>query len=133
VVIDVGGDNTGATALGRFAHLLEAAGYRMLMVVNTCRPDTATPAGITNLLRSIEAASKLSVTGLVNNTNLAWETDLELVRNGLETVQQVCSQTGLPLVFTVVERHLYEQAGNFFPNQPVFPIDILMRLSWAPI
>ncbi|SHE72379.1 hypothetical protein [Desulforamulus putei] len=131
VVIDVGGDNTGATALGRFADLIKNTGYRMLMVVNTNRPDTASPAGIITVMHSIEAAGGLSVTALVSNTNLAWETDLELVQQGQKILEQVSLQTGLPIDFIVVERSLYEQVKEHFPHRQVFPIDIMMRLQWA--
>lgn len=133
VIIDVGGDNTGATALGRFADMIISAGYRMLMVINTNRPDTSAPAGITALLQSIETASSLTVTALVNNTNLAWETDLELVKEGQEIVEQVSRQTGLPIDFIVVERSLFEQAKDYFLDLQVFPIDIMLRLQWAQI
>lgn len=131
VVIDVGGDNTGATALGRFADLIKDTGYRMLLVVNTNRPDTDSPLGILAVMHSIEAASGLSVTALVSNTNLAWETDLELVQQGNEILEQVSRQAGLPIDFIVVESSLYQQVKEHFPHRQVFPIDIMMRLQWA--
>lgn len=131
VVIDVGGDNTGATALGRFADLIKDTGYRMLLVVNTNRPDTDSPAGILAVMHSIEAASRLSVTALVSNTNLAWETDLDLVQQGYEMLEQVSLQTGLPIDFIVVESSLFQQVKEHFPHRQVFSIDIMMRLQWA--
>lgn len=133
VVIDVGGDNTGATALGRFSDLLEQTGYQMVMVINANRPDTATPEGAIGLLQSIQTASTLQVTALVNNTNLAWETDLDLIQQGQELVHQVSVTTGLPVEFMVVERSLYQGAQELFPELRVFPIEILLRLQWAQI
>lgn len=131
LVIDVGGDNTGATALGSLAQLIQEAGYEMLMVVNTTRPDASTPKGIAGLMQSIEAASGLTITALVNNTNLAWETDLELIQEGQDILEQVSFQTGLPIEFIVIERPLFHLASEHFTNLKVFPIDILLRLHWA--
>lgn len=131
LVIDVGGDNTGATALGSLAQLIQESGYRMLMVVNTSRPDASTPEGIAGLMNSIEAASRLKITALVNNTNLAWETDLDLIQDGQEILQQVSLASGLPIDFIVVERPLFLPARKRFTNIVVFPIDILLRLQWA--
>lgn len=131
LVIDVGGDNTGATALGSLAQLIQESGYQMLMVVNTTRPDASTPEGIAGLMKSIEAASRLKISALVNNTNLAWETDLDLIQDGQEILQQVSLASGLPIDFIVVERPLFLPARKRFTNIVVFPIDILLRLQWA--
>lgn len=131
VVLDVGGDNTGATALGRYDDQINEAGYSMLMVVNTNRPDTDSPAKVTAMLKSIEKASGLKVTGLVNNSNLAWETDLAIIEQGQAMLAQVASSTGLPIEMITADRHLYQSVVKKFPGIRVFPIDIMMRLSWA--
>jgi hypothetical protein len=131
LVIDVGGDNTGATALGRFSELINNKGYNMCMVVNTNRPDTSTPTGVVTVLKSIEVASGLKVTALIHNTNLAWDTDLQLIKEGQQIINQAARLSELPVAYTVVERRFYNQALKELPNQEIFPIDILMRLQWA--
>ncbi|MDO7786149.1 hypothetical protein P6N53_02800 [Desulforamulus aquiferis] len=131
VVVDVGGDNTGATALGRFSEIIAAGSHELLMVVNAYRPDTDTPEKVVAMLSSIEEASGLKVTSLVNNTNLAWETDLSVVLQGQWLVEQVHQLTGLPIAFTAVESSLLEQARANLPGTIIVPVDIKMRLNWA--
>lgn len=131
VVVDVGGDNTGARALGRFAGQVAAENYRMIMVVNASRPETDTPAGVVRLLRAIEQASGLPVSALVNNTNLAWETDLELVAAGQALVEAAAAEVHLPVDFTVVARSLEAAARKRLAGAKIFPIDPLMGLGWV--
>lgn len=106
LILDVGGDDAGAVALGRFAPLLEARGYRMWYVVNRFRYLTHTPEEAAELLREIEAASRLRATDLVNNSNLGPATTAEDIAKGYRFAGRVSELTGLPLLFTAVRRDL---------------------------
>ena len=80
VVVDVGGDDRGALALGRYVDDIRAEGdYEMLAVINASRPLTTTPQDTVEVLREIEAACALPFTGIVNNTNLGQKTTAETV------------------------------------------------------
>lgn len=71
-MIDVGGDDAGAAALGRFKRQIEAAGgCEMLYVVNRYRKLVETPEEAVSLLHEVEAASRLKATGVVNNSHLS--------------------------------------------------------------
>ena len=87
VVIDAGGDDAGATALGRFARTVEQAPYEMLYVVNRNRNLTQEPAEAVEVLREIEAKSHLRATCVVNNTHLQHDTDAQVVEQGLPFAQ----------------------------------------------
>ena len=95
VFFDVGGDATGAAALGRYHAFFEREGYELLYVVNACRPMSSEPEQITDLLARIEFVSQLKVTGLVNNTNLAAETTAEVLEEGQEVVDRVTETLGI--------------------------------------
>lgn len=70
-VLDIGGDDRGALALGRYTPaILEEGDYEMLFVANRSRPLTADPASAIEVMREIEKAGGIAFTGLVNNTNL---------------------------------------------------------------
>ncbi len=102
-VLDVGGDERGALALGRLAPAIrEEDNYEMLCVVNGCRPLTRTAADTLEIMREIEAASGLRFTGIVNNSNLGSETTPELVRSYYAYGDEVAALSGLPLLYTVV-------------------------------
>jgi len=103
-VIDAGGDDAGATALGSFADQIRGAGYEMLYVVNRSRPMTAAPEQAAALLREIEGACRLRATGIVGNTHLGEFTDAQTVADGAEYAKQVAALTGLPLAGICVMR-----------------------------
>ena len=59
VIIDVGGDDVGATALGRFSGEIKKHDFQMLYVINRLRVLTQTPEECANLLPQIETAARL--------------------------------------------------------------------------
>lgn len=84
VIIDVGGDDAGAYALGRFSSKIKEAGYKAYYVVNGKRTLTATPEEAVEILREIESASSLPATGVINNTHLQNFTTSEIIKEGYE-------------------------------------------------
>ena len=97
-VMDIGGDDRGAYALGRFTpYILEENDYRMAFVVNFCRPLTTTAEDALEVMREIEAACGLKFNCIVHNTNLGPETTAETVTGAKEKLNVLCSLSGLPL------------------------------------
>ena len=104
-VLDIGGDDRGAYALGRFAPAIKNEGdYRMAFVVNCYRPLTSTPAEAMEIMREIEAASGLSFNAIVNNSNVGEETTAEIFLDSLEYIRELCTLSGLPLWMHTAER-----------------------------
>ena len=100
-VIDIGGDDRGAFALGRYTpEILRENNYSMLMVINMYRPLTSTPEDTVEILREIEAASGIPFTGLVNNSNLGTGTTLETLTSSFEYANAVAKLSGLPICAT---------------------------------
>lgn len=83
-VVDLGGDNVGARVMGRFSDLIEENDYDMFCVVNANREKTQTSQEVIEYIKAIEKASKLKVTGLINNTHLLKSTTVEDVLRGQE-------------------------------------------------
>lgn len=126
VVVDVGGDDRGALALGRYVDDIRAGGdYEMLAVVNASRPLTRTPVDAVEALREIEAACGLPFTGIVNNTNLGQETTAQDVAASLPYADEIAALTGLPVRFTCCAVPLAaELAALLPPGYPLFPLEI---------
>ena len=126
VVVDVGGDDRGALALGRYVGDIRAGGdYEMLAVVNASRPLTRTPADAVEALREIEAACGLPFDGIVNNTNLGQETTAADVAASLPYADEVAAMTGLPVRFTCCAAPIAaELAAVLPPDYPLFPLEI---------
>ena len=98
LVIDAGGDDAGATALGRFAPAIAAGPYAFIYVVNAYRNLTRTPEEAMALLPDIEAACHLKATGIINNSHLKAETDASAVADAIPFGVEVARLAGLPLL-----------------------------------
>jgi len=106
-VIDLGGDDRGALALGRFSDKIKEEGnYDMLLVVNPYRPETKDVEGLLQIKSEIEFTGRIPFTGLVNNANLGKETTENEIKHGLDFCKNVSSKTGLPVKFTCVEKNV---------------------------
>ena len=119
-VVDVGGDDRGALALGRWRDaILHEGDYEMLFVINRFRPLTATPEDTIEIMREIETASGMPFTAVVNNSNLGEETTARDVLESEAYAERVCTLSGLPLKMTTVREELYPwlegEIGNLFP------------------
>lgn len=116
VIVDVGGDDRGALALGRLAPAIQAENdYDMLMVINGFRPLTRTAAETLEVMREIEAACGIPFTGLVNNSNLGEETAAADVLASLAYAGEVARLSGLPVVGTAFKAALAEELANAVP------------------
>ncbi len=130
VIFDVGGDETGARALGRYYPYFMKASYRMFYVINTRRPLSAEKRDILDMLSLVEEKSRLKVTDLINNTNLSYETNVEDILEGQRVVDEVSTATGVPVAFVAgmpsLEDALPEHLRRLF-----FPVTRYMRPSWG--
>lgn len=104
LIIDVGGDDSGSTALGRykdiFDKLSESGDIDMFYVINMYRVMTQTPRETTELMREIEYTARFKHTGIINNSNLGEETVKQTVLDSLDYADEVSRETKLPIAFT---------------------------------
>ena len=128
VVLDVGGDDAGSRALGRFVPYLRAGSWSMSMVLNDRRPWTGDTDGIEGSIGRVQSASRLVVHGLVSNPNLAGDTTAAVVRAGHATIARAAESLGLPIDFVAVLDELVEEVGDL--GAPVFPITRHLFPPW---
>ena len=123
-VADIGGDDRGALALGRFAgKLKEENNYDALLVLNKFRPETRDIDGALSIIEEIESTGKLPFTGIVNNANLGNETTVDTILSGLEFAKELSKRTGLPVKFTAVRNDLLcDKIQKIKEILPVSPI-----------
>ena len=128
-VIDLGGDDIGATALGRYTQRMrEPADF--WMVVNLCRPMTRDAESLRAVRREIEAAARLPFTGLVNSTNLGPETTAVTIQESLPVVRQLARELGLPLVMTAARQDLAEQLRLTDEDGALFSVVCYKKEQW---
>lgn len=128
-VIDVGGDDRGALALGRYTpYVLEENDYEMLFVINKYRYLSGTASETVEIMREIEIAAGMRFTGIVNNSNLGDETSSDNVLASVDYAKEVSELTGLPVRFTTVKSEIYQELKNKIQN--LMPITICVRQSF---
>ena len=110
VILDIGGDDRGAYALGRLRDaILAEDDYEMLMVVNKYRPLTPNAPSTIEVMGEIETACGIPFTGIINNSNLACETTAADVLGSIDYAEEVGRLSGLPVVCTAVTQELYDE------------------------
>lgn len=119
-VMDIGGDDAGAVALGRFAPFIkEENNYEMIFVVNFFRPLTRTADEAFEIMREVEAASHLKFTAIANNSNLGEDTTAEDILSTVAETEKLSEMSGLPIKMTTVKKDLVialkEKIDNLFP------------------
>ena len=122
-IMDIGGDDRGAYALGRYVPALkEENNYRMVFVANASRPLTRTPEDALEVMREIETACGLQFTDIINNTNLASETTPETILNSRAYMERLSTLSGLPIFATSAETAVAAQLEGKIPN--VLPLQL---------
>ena len=127
-IVDVGGDDRGAYALGRLVpEIKHENNFDMLMVINGYRPLTPDAKSTLEVMREIETACGLKFTGLVNNSNLGAETTAQNVINSIDYANEVSQISDLQVVMTTVKAELYDELKDTIDN--LLP----MKLQAKPI
>ena len=137
VVFDVGGDAVGSTALGRYHQDfmdLEEGALEVLNVINIRRPLAGTVDRIVRLQEEMQVHSRLKISGMINNTNLAEATGYEELRDGYRLIKQVSELTGVPVLYTsgkkkMLDQFLSEGYDPKYIGKPMY-IDTYMARDW---
>ena len=127
VILDCGGDASGAMILNQFKKYFTQP-HRLLCVVNPNRAGSDTVEKAVEHIRAVEQTTGLTVTGLVSNAHLIYETTAEDVLRGWAFTAEVAARSGVPaLCACCMEKLAPEVAGHGFD---VFPVGMYMRDSY---
>jgi MinD-like ATPase involved in chromosome partitioning or flagellar assembly len=129
-LLDVGGDDVGATVLATLEDAFKNRPRRVLQVVNPLRPFTETIEGCLKVREEIEQAAKLAVDGIIGNANLIDETSADDIYDGHEFVKRLSEQSGLALEFITVARKLLPSVDVRRFSCPVLPIERQLVPPW---
>ena len=122
-IMDIGGDDRGAYALGRYTPFIkEENNYRMAFVANCYRPLTRTAEDAFEIMQEIEAACNLKFTCIINNSNLGPLTDTQTVLDSLGFIEKLEEISSLPLWLHTVEKSVATQLTGL--SQPVLPLKL---------
>ena len=122
-IMDIGGDDRGAYALGRYVpYIREEDNYRMAFVANCYRPLTRTPQDALEVMREIEAACNLPFTCIINNSNLGEETTAQTVLDSLSYIEELSLLSGLPVWLHTAQASVAAQLSETL--HPVLPLQL---------
>lgn len=124
-VMDIGGDDRGAYALGRYApDILAEGNYEMIFVANFFRPLTETAEEALEVMREIEVAGKVPFTAIINNSNLGEQTTWDDVASTLLKAQKLAELSGLPVLFTSMTEPVLSRAEDSGFDGEVFKLNL---------
>lgn len=122
-VIDLGGDDRGANALGRYSgRILKENDFSMLLVINMYRPLSRDVESALEIKDEIEKAARLKFTGIVNNSNLGYTTTVRDVLDSAGYAEGISELTGLPVLMTSAKKEIAGELGIRVNN--IFNIDL---------
>ena len=128
-VVDVGGDDRGALALGRYVPgILEENDYEMFFVVNKFRPLTGDSISAIEVMREIEQACKIKFTGIVNNSNIGTATTAQDVIGTAEYADEISKLSNIPVKMTTVDKRIFDEVNGCIEN--VMPLTLYVQQSW---
>ena len=128
-VLDVGGDDDGAIALGQFYPYISKEDYEMFFVINALRPDTSNSDDIIKLIKDIEYVSRCKVTSIVNNTNLSYLSSVKDITDSLKLIDEVSRLTGIKVKYiSGTEDILIKLPVEL--KEKLFPLKLFMQLPF---
>ncbi len=126
-ILDIGGDDRGAYALGRYeSSIKEENDYEMLFVFNRYRPLTPNAESALEVMREIEVAGKIKFTAIVNNSNLGALTTKEDVLSSVASADELSALSGLPVKMTTVDEKLFNVLNGEIEN--LFPLKLQKKI-----
>ena len=132
-VLDVGGDNVGATVLAGLVKSFTRSGYEMNFVLNKNRPFTGTVEGALQMMSEIETASGLKITAIVSNTHLMDETTPDMIVEGVGFAQTVAAAKGVKFAFVAIEQRLLDHPELAACSAPVLAIERMLLPPWKQV
>jgi energy-coupling factor transporter ATP-binding protein EcfA2 len=130
VILDIGGDDAGSAALGRYASLIGESDYEMYFLMQQSRLLTQEPQEMEQVMHEIEAASRLKTTGIINNTNLGNLTTIQTILDSFSCAEALSKRTNLPLAATLVREDLAPQLEEAARNQNIISIKIYISYPY---
>ena len=126
-ILDIGGDDRGAYALGRYETAIrEENDYEMLFVFNVFRPLTPDAESALEVMREIELAGKIKFTAIVNNSNLGALTTKEDIIASMKSAEELSRLSGLPIKMTTVSENLLDSFNGEIDN--IFPLKLQKKI-----
>jgi len=130
LVLDVGGDDLGATVLRSLADAFVPGEYDLLLAHNANRPFTSDLPGTLKVINEIERSCGLKMTGLIANSHLIQLTTVETVMTGLDLTKAASEASGLPILFVSIDSRVLAEIKPGQIDLPLLEINRSLLKPW---
>jgi len=135
-IFDMGGDDAGATVMGQFIKNIKDKQYDMLYVINKTRSMIENEKEAQEMLLSIEKASRLKATYIVNNTHLKDYTDAKMIFESVSYAKKVSVLLKLDILCTTYPKKIMTSNdirayGEILYD--LYPVEVFVKTPWEAI
>ncbi len=134
VVVDVGGDDSGARIMHQFMKYFKSDDCELICIVNKNRPETSTLEGAEEHIRRIEYETGLTISGLVSNAHFIRFTTAQDIIDGWEFTSELSKKLDKPLLAVTAPEHLIGEVRQLQKELgadfQLFTVGMFMRESW---
>lgn len=128
-VIDLGGGEAGARIAGRYRGKMDLQRTDCFFVYNQKRPYGKNEKSLDEEVYSLQKVSGLTITGIIHNTHLMWDTTLETLMDAQESAYALAKRFQVPLVFSCIREDLYSEASKRI-KENLFPLKLYLTPEW---
>lgn len=130
VVLDVGGNDVGARAIGGYAPKINKENTLVYYVLNAFRPWSGSMEHIDGTLSAILGIShvQLGQIHMINNPNMGLTTTAEEAAEGIRRMEEMMKPY-MELDFACVKEDLYEQVCHMVSGK-LMPIRLYLTYEW---
>ena len=131
VILDVGGDDLGAKAVGYYAQLIKDRPHTAFFVLNPYRPFTKEIADTAGIFGEIEESALIKIDALIDNSNLLEYTDASVIAKGGTKVKAFAEFAKLPVLCHAVMSKNHEAvaaAKAMYQNEKLLILDETVTL-----
>lgn len=107
VIFDVGYGIAGAKKLRLIEGAMEQGEMKIYVVTNIARPITG---GVQDIVEYVNSLGP--VDGLINNSHLGDDTDIEIIQEGARIVSEAAKLLKLPVIWTSAEKRFADELGD---------------------
>ncbi|MBU1222032.1 cobalamin biosynthesis protein CbiA [Myxococcota bacterium] len=129
-VFDAGGDDVGCRILASLGPSIGS--NELLMVVNNLRPYTNTIENTMEMMRKLEKASKLKITGFIGNAHLMEDTSEDIVMDGVDFLRKLSDHSGIETRFITVPELLFEVIAPKVDDVSLLVVKRILQPPWKP-
>ncbi|MCX8094984.1 MAG: hypothetical protein N3D74_02170 [Caldisericia bacterium] len=128
-IYDIGGGENSTFVLRQFPEIKEFD-YDIFYVLNIYRPFTRTLIDIEKNIRNIEIASGFSITGLISNSHLRFDTKVENIIEGFLVTKEISEKLKIPVRYIGVKEDLIDKIEDKNLKDLILPIKIFIRYPY---